>query len=81
MAAFINHINPRRRIWTTPSSNLEETRVNFRRMDDTWNNGVEMTRFLIPELLNKILKFPAVRKLFPPAKLMEHGNIDIQDHL
>ena len=81
MAAFINYINPRRRIWTTPSSNLEETRVNFRRMDDTWNNGVEMTRFLIPELLNKILKFPAVRKLFPRAKLMEHVNIDIQDHL
>ena len=81
MTAFINHINPRRRIWTTPSSNLEETRVNFRRMDDTWNNGVEMTRFLIPELLNKILKFPAVRKLFPRAKLMEHVNIDIQDHL
>ena len=81
MAAFINHINPRRRIWTTPSSNLEETRVNFRRMDDTWNNGVEMTRFLIPELLNKILKFPEVRKLFPRAKLMEHVNIDIQDHL
>ena len=50
-------------------------------MDDTWNNGVEMTRFLIPELLNKILKFPAVRKLFPRAKLMEYVNIDIQDHL
>ena len=38
-------------------------------------------RVSLPELLNKILKFPAVRKLFPRAKLMEHVNIDIQDHL
>ena len=69
-------------------SNATNFKLVTRKIDgkanDTWNNrnkGVEMTRFLIPELLNKILKFPAVRKLFPRAKLMEHVNIDIQDHL